>query len=79
MSRRPQHQRIVITTPERKHFIEQELSGYANAFATGDLRAVAICQFWSDAECMNAWHIESEEERVAIVAKLKEMIRILES
>jgi hypothetical protein len=73
-----QAQRVVITSEDRAHFIRQELGGYSNAFALGDLRAVAVCQFWSDGECMNAWHIESDTQRDAIVGKLREMISYLE-
>jgi hypothetical protein len=46
--------RVVVTSDARAHFIKQELAGYANAFATDDLRAMVVCQYWYDGECMNA-------------------------
>jgi hypothetical protein len=73
-----QAQRVVITTDEHAHFIRQELGGYRNAFVLGDLRAMVVCQYWADGECMNAWHIETDEQRAAIIAKLREMIAHLE-
>jgi hypothetical protein len=70
---------VIITSDSRAHFIRQELSGIANAFGIGDLRALVICQYWCDDVCMNAWHIETEAERMAIIAKLREMIAHLEA
>jgi hypothetical protein len=71
-------QRLIITNDVRAHLIPQELDCIANAFAPGDLRATAICQYWHDGECASAWHVEPNEQRVAIIAKLKEMIAHLE-
>jgi hypothetical protein len=33
---------------------------------------MVICQYWSDGECMNAWDVETNVERVAILAKLSQ-------
>ena len=67
-----------ITTPERVKFME-ELGGMPTAFVCGDLRAVVITQVWCDGECGNSWHIETDEERNAIIRKLEEMIAHLKT
>jgi hypothetical protein len=69
--------RVYVTSDARAHFYQQELGGVAHAFGVGDLRALVICQWWMDGECANAWHIETAEQRLAMIAKLEEMIALL--
>ena len=70
--------RVYITSDDRAHFYQQELAGLAQAFGSGDLRALVLIPWWHDAACLPAWHVGTEEQRVSVIRNLRTMIDTLE-
>jgi hypothetical protein len=68
---------MFITSDERAHFANNELTGLIRNFAVGDIRSVMIVTTWADGEVGGAYHIGGDKAK--LLAHAEKMIGVIKN